>query len=142
MYYKDTMLEKLIGKTVTGILMDEDNLVFETNEGEVCYGVEGDCCSTSYFFDFYGVKNVIGRKVIDFGEVNLAPGDVGYHKETYDTDDAVYGYRITVEHELFGEVSAVFSFRNESNGYYGGWMTEYGHKITDEQYRLTEDKIG
>ena len=31
-----------------------------------------------------------------------------------------YGYEIVTEHPTFGEVTCVFSFRNDSNGYYGG----------------------
>lgn len=137
-------LQALIGKVVTGILMDEDTLTFETNEGYVVYWVEEECCSVSYFFDFYGVERLIGSEVVNFEEVELSKGDVGYHEETWMSGDDVYGYRITTIHPLFGEVSSVLSFRNANNGYYGGWMaggtSDEGR--TDEKYRLTSDKIG
>lgn len=137
-------LQGLIGKVVTGILMDEETLTFETNKGYVVYWVEAECCSSSYFFDFYGVERLLGSEVVNFEEVELSKGDVGYNESTYSTGYDVYGFRITTIHPLFGEVSSVLSFRNENNGYYGGWMTggTSDEGYTDEQYRLTSDKIG
>jgi hypothetical protein len=147
MYHKNP--NALIGKTVREIWMDKDYLKFVTDKGEVTYGVEGDCCSDSFFFDFYGVANVIGREVVAFESVSLSPGDPGYHPETYAVGDQdygetqVYGFRITTEHESFGHVSAVLSFRNESNGYYGGWMysTTYD-RVFEPDNQLLADKIG
>lgn len=149
---EDKMKNAIVGKTVTGILFSEEYLTLETTEGDIYLTVEGDCCSHSYFFDFYGVINLIGSKVIRFESVELAPGDVGYREETYDVskvqDDwvgnyvQVYGYRFITEHPLFGEVTSVVSFRNESNGYYGGWMVLGKEANKDQQERLTADKIG
>lgn len=149
---EDKMKDAIVGKTITGILFSEEYLTFETTEGDICLTVEGDCCSNSYFFDFYGVINLIGSKVIRFEPVELAPGDVGYREETYDVskvqDDwvgnyvQVYGYRFITEHPLFGEVTSVVSFRNESNGYYGGWMILVKESNKELQERLTADKIG
>jgi hypothetical protein len=142
--------DNLIGKTVREIWMDENYLKFVTDDGNVTYAVEGDCCSDSFFFDFYGVDNVIGREVVAFESVSLSPGDPGYRPETYSVENEdgwsvtqVYGYRITTEHPSFGHVSAVLSFRNESNGYYGGWMrsTTYDRGFEPEN-RLLTDKIG
>jgi hypothetical protein len=142
--------KELIGRTVREIWMDERYLKFVTDEGDVTYEVEGDCCSDSFFFDFYGVDNVIGREVVAFESVHLSPGDPGYRPETYAVEDEqgwsvtqVYGYRITTEHPSFGHVSAVFSFRNESNGYYGGWMEETAYdRVFEPENRLLADKIG
>lgn len=149
MYGNDLKFDEIVGKKVTGIKMSEDYLVFEYDGGEVCYTVWGDCCSMSYFFDFYGVKNLLdGGPVESFEAVELSVGDVGYHPKTWTVDDEdeycytqVYGYRLTVEHPLFGTVSAVLSFRNESNGYYGGWMVRR-EEYSGEMETLTSDKIG
>lgn len=130
MSYLDQDRNVLVGKTVREIWMNEDHLKFVTDQGNVIYEVEGDCCSHSYFHDFYGVANVIGREVVAFEQVYLSPGDPGYRRETFEDGVGnqdwelvrVYGYRITTEHPAFGHVSAVLSFRNRSNGYYGGWM--------------------
>lgn len=147
----------IVNKTVTGILMSEKFLTFETTAGNVTFGVEADCCSRSYFFDFYGVERLLGSKVIRLERVELDPGDVGYHESTYAVPDAgpkgferyshtkVYGYRLITEHPVFGEVSSVFSFRNDSNGYYGGEMCLLEDSMDSTltvQERLTADKIG
>lgn len=145
------MTKHLIGKTVREIWMNKERLTFVTTDGLVSYVVEGDCCSDSFFFDFYGVDNVIGREVVAFERVDLSPGDPGYRAETFEVEGdedgwretEVYGYRITTEHEKFGHVSAVLSFRNESNGYYGGWM-EYTDSASDHKAedRVFADVIG
>lgn len=146
--------EALIGARITAIYMGEDELVFDTDRGPVGYRVHGDCCSTSYFHDFYGVANLLaGEPVTAFTSVDLAPGDVGYRPETWEqgvgviSRDAeeieVYGYRLTTIHPTFGEVSAVFSFRNSSNGYYGGWMSLMNDPhLNLGLRRITEDVIG
>jgi hypothetical protein len=146
------MVEAIAGKTITSILFSEDFLTLETTEGDIHLVVEGDCCSRSYFFDFYGVVNLLRSKVIRFEPVALSPGDVGYHEETYDVSEVkddwignyvqVFGYGFITEHPLFGELTSVLSFRNESNGYYGGWMTLAKRANKDRQERLTADKIG
>lgn len=148
------MTDAIVGKTITGILFGENYLTLETKEGDIFLGVEGDCCSRSYFFDFYGVENLLRSKVIRFEPVSLSPGDVGYHEATYDVSEVeddyygnyvqVYGYRFITEHPLFGELTSVLSFRNESNGYYGGWMLLVPETAVNKllQERLTTDKIG
>lgn len=148
--YNDKDFDALIGKTVREVWMNEQFLQFITDDGNITYTVEGDCCSSSFFFDFYGVDNVIGREVVAFESVSLSPGDPGYRSETFEVGDEdswneteVYGYRITTEHPSFGHVSAVLSFRNESNGYYGGWMYMVeASPAFNPEHRLLSDKIG
>lgn len=143
--------KSLIGKTVEKIYMNEEYLTFVTDDGNVSFTVDADCCSYSYFFDFYGVANLLGKKVTAFESVDLGPGDPGYRKETFGDGDGyvpggeciqVYGFRITTEHPLFGDVTAIFSFRNDSNGYYGGWLETAKRDLEDERYRILEDLIG
>lgn len=151
---RDRDREALIGARVKAIHMSEARLVFDTDQGLIGYHVEGDCCSTSYFHDFYGVANLLaGYPVTAFDAVDLSPGDPGYRPETWETGvgvicrDAeeiqVYGYRLTTAHPYFGDVSAVLSFRNASNGYYGGWMSLMDSPRLDAGLRLiTEDVVG
>ena len=54
----------------------------------------------------------------------------------------VYGYKIVTAHPVFGEVTSVLSFRNSSNGYYGGWMDRTGDVRTEGLQRITEDFTG
>jgi len=139
-------LLRLVNRYITAIYMSDDRLTFDTDQGPISFEVEGDCCSHSYFFDFYGVENLLSNgRVVRTEAVDLQPSDPGYHNPDIDDDYdviKVYGYRLTTEHPEFGEVSSVFSFRNSSNGYYGGWMEYVEGGPTDFQVRLTADKIG
>lgn len=125
----DTELKDLIGKKVLKIYLNKTYLKFETDQGNLVYIVEGDCCSSSYFFDFYGVKNLLeNEKVIAAKEVELHPSDLLAHNNAYEII-SVYGYQITTESKEYGEVTSVFSFRNSSNGYYGGYIS----KVDDQE---------
>ena len=57
-------MQSLNDKTIKKIFINDDTLTFETDQGDVSFGVSGDCCSHSYFHDFIGVENIIGKKVI------------------------------------------------------------------------------
>ena len=126
------------------------------------YEVEGDCCSYSYFHDFFGVPHLLNNgAVTEVGDVDLAPddprfkrpakaderpADMDYDHPDYwdysDEDIQVYGYKIVTAHPVFGEVTSVLSFRNSSNGYYGGWMDRTGDVRTEGLQRITEDFTG
>ncbi len=116
----NTELKDLIGRKVLKVFLNDSFLKFETDKGNLVYEVDGDCCSHSYFYDFYGVENLLKNgEVKEVKEVQLDPTDLKV-KNSNDYDDIkVYGFQITTEGE-YGEVTAVFSFRNSSNGYYGG----------------------
>lgn len=118
-------MEKLIGKKITGIFINSDYLKFETDGGDVCFRVDGECCSRSYFYDFIGVEKLLKNGVVlNLEEIEDYPDD-GKRKGDEDSVSC-YGYRITTKDQEFGEVSSVVSFRNDSNGYYGGSMEECG----------------
>lgn len=120
----ETELKDLVGKKVNKIFLNQSYLKFETNEGNFVYTVEGDCCSYSFFYDFYGVKNILGGKIKEIKTIELHPTDLFVIPDKGDCT-SVYGYSITLESkegDYYGESTAVFSFRNESNGYYGGWI--------------------
>lgn len=109
-------LEELVGANIEKVGMDDSFLKFWTDKGEFLYMVEGDCCSWSYFHDFVGVGKLIDNgPVLSTREVSVECDDDGYLQ--------AYGFEIVTEHPLWGEQTSVVSFRNESNGYYGGWMT-------------------
>lgn len=131
------VFNKLIGVIVEKIFISEDFLFLQTDDGLYRIGIEGECCSHSYFYDFVGANNIIGRKIINIEEIELdikdtdiVKVDTGYGwdrmKDNIEEDEEieVYGVRIIAEDEVFGELSGAFSFRNASNGYYGGWVNE------------------
>jgi hypothetical protein len=130
-------INEIVGKTINKIFISQDYLKFETDLGDVCYLVTGDCCSSSYFQDFYGVKNLLGKKVKEVKSVELIPGDT---LASNDEDCIqVYGYQIFFEGG-YGDMTAVFSFRNSSNGYYGGSIEKVDSIPSSEKMQeLTED---
>ena len=128
---KLTSIEKLVGKTVSHIYMNEDHLKFETDQGNIVFTVRGDCCSESVFYDFFGVKKLLeNSKIISAKEINLSAEDIidnGHSqkdKKSYQESISVYGFELVTNNPFFGEQTSVFSFRNYSNGYYGGWIEE------------------
>ncbi len=125
----NTELKNLIGKKVTRIFISLDDLRFETDGGNFTYHVDGDCCSNSFFYDFYGVKNLLKNgKIIEIKTVELLPSDVAAFNANGSDETKVYGYQITTESKDYGDVTSVFSFRNISNGYYGGGIQLTGNK--------------
>lgn len=123
MGYYGTKLNELVGRKVTKISFSQDYLRFETESGHTyTFTVSGDCCSSSYFYDFYGVQNLLKNgPVTEVKEVELAPADL---KQEDGDCIAVYGFQLTTESPEFGPVTSVFSFRNRSNGYYGGSLED------------------
>lgn len=122
MSYYERTLDRLIGRTIKRIYMNEDALKFETDLGNVTFKVYGDCCSSSYFHDFIGVEKLLcGNPVVSIKAIDLDTGDskVKVNRNDYEEVEC-YGYEIVTEDPMFGEVTSVFSFRNSSNGYYGG----------------------
>lgn len=130
-------IERLVGKVVLKIYMNEDFLKFETDQGNVVFEVDGDCCSHSYFHDFIGVKKLLENgTVLSAKEISLELSEDEQKKLDSDEDIKVYGFEIVTGHPQFGEQTSVFSFRNSSNGYYGGDM----YNAPDDQEVLPEIK--
>lgn len=148
MGFYDIDEKAIIGATVERVFWSSDRMILDTDKGVFIYDVEGDCCSFSYFHDFIGIKKLLNNgPVVGFESVDLDADDIEDDDHNY---TQVYGYRFETEHSKWGLMSSVVSFRNESNGYYGGWMdllvTErsdlpeiLGNGTFEE---LTSDKIG
>ncbi|QXN73014.1 hypothetical protein SEA_PHILLIS_43 [Mycobacterium phage Phillis] len=111
--------EEVVGKKVLAVFISEEYLVFETDKGRVGFGVEGDCCSWSYFYDIVGADKLLANgPITEISELDLS--DQNYYEDYEDIQ--VYGYEFVSAHPVWGEQTTVVSFRNSSNGYYGGWM--------------------
>lgn len=138
--YENIETNKLVGAKVEKILINSEYLMFVTDKGSFGFTVEGDCCSHSYFYNFIGVKRLLENGAIKaFEEVKDMPHPPK-KKDDYGDVTAAYGYRITTEDKEHGEVSSVLSFRNDNNGYYGGWM-EVCEKIPDDVPEIKKDWI-
>lgn len=142
MSYEDPKTGRLVGRTIKKIFMNENNLKFETNSGNFVFEVEGDCCSSSYFHDFMGVAKLLkGNPVLSVKRIEFMTGDSAVKINRNDNGEVVcYGYEIVTEDPKFGLVTSVFSFRNSSNGYYGGWMNN-APDATKVSPEVTEDVL-
>ena len=146
---------KLTGLTVTGIWVSESRITFGTDAGELTWEAEGDCCSHSYLYSVEGVARLLaGTPIVAVHTVELQEGDVGYHDPdcgyAYPGPSAcgtrhdvlqVYGYSFTTVDPQWGEVTSVLSFRNDSNGYYGGWLAFRTDGRSDDQRQITADWV-
>lgn len=116
------MLQDLVGKKIQKVFINEDYLKFETDDGNFVFTTDADCCSQSVFYDFIGVKKLLENgKVVSVREIDLIPVE---DKKNYQESIQAYGFEIVTENEKFGEQTSVFSFRNYSNGYYGGNLAD------------------
>jgi hypothetical protein len=107
-------MKELINKTISKILVNDDQsiLIFETNEGDVIYETDADCCSETWFADITGVDALIGTTVTESEEVKMSEVKDGRTRQEY---DSFYGIKLKTDK---GYASIVY--RNSSNGYYGG----------------------
>ncbi|WP_407107262.1 hypothetical protein [Rhodococcus aetherivorans] len=122
MSWNNEEIRRLVGRTIKRIYMNEDYLKFETDLGNVVFSVYGDCCSHSYFHDFIGLEKLLkGNPVVSVRPIGLNESDSKVPVNRNDSDViSCYGFEIVTEDTRFGEVTSVFSFRNSSNGWYGG----------------------
>lgn len=140
--YGDDVLKDLVGRTVTAVYWSDSRITFDTDSGPLSYRVEGDCCSHSYLFDLIGYDKLLAGPVVSTNRVDVGVGDLP--EDDWNVTVA-YGFQIVTMHPNWGEVTTAISFRNESNGYYGGWMERdrWGGDEPDEsQELLTGDKVG
>lgn len=119
----ETLAAPLVGHKIRSISVSDECLRFTTENGDVTYRVEGDCCSNSYFHDFVGVEKLLqAERVLSMNEVALDDAEPRTGEPYWEECVRCYGFQIVSEHPQWGEVTSAFSFRNSSNGYYGGWM--------------------
>ena len=118
-------LSFMVGGQVVAIYMNDENLRFVfVKEGKrygATFGVSGDCCSCSWFHDFYNIDNLFNGSITDWKVKELEPDEECMCDRCKNGEFVkYYGYQLFTQHPTYGEVTSVFSFRNSSNGYYGG----------------------
>ena len=113
----------LLGQTVSSVRLEWDTvgyekgptrLIFETLTGPVVLLAEGQCCSISWFESIDDPAALLGT-IHAIHHLDLP------HRDSPDNEDeasrAYYGLKISTE-----KGSAVIDYRNDSNGYYGGYV--------------------
>lgn len=132
-------MEKLFGKIISHIYINKDRtaIAFELHNGDkYWYIAGGDCCSETFIESISNVdclKEKVVVEVIDrcIGENSLynknrAKRDYDYNRVEV---EKVYAYELKTLQGI-----CTIDFRNYSNGYYGGYLTE------DNELSKTYDK--
>lgn len=116
--------KSLVGKTIKKIELfnDQRGVEFVTDTGTVTAFCVGECCSQTWVENINMAARGLPAKVIDVE--NIPMPNLG----AIPNRDVViyYGLQITTDR---GHI--VIDYRNDSNGYYGGyltWRTESSHE--------------
>lgn len=112
--YESRKFEPLIGKQITAVQVSAGGgyIRFQVDDAWQYWSAEGDCCSHSWVYACDNMPALLGHTVTAVEELDLpTPDQEGYGCL------ASYGIKITTD---AGE--ATIEYRNESNGYYGGWL--------------------
>ena len=123
-----------IGKTLSGVSLnpEKDEITFTFTDGSSKrLGTEGDCCSSSWIEHLEAPPDVFGAVITAIDEPEMPPhdnheclarvGEDAYGNECVHDVLAVYHTRFRTDK---GDI--VLEYRNDSNGYYGGSLTDLG----------------
>lgn len=135
-------IKDIIGKQVLSLSMDASKkcLAIETNGGEFLFFAVGGCCSSSWFEHINGSQDIIG------GVILKIEGIENHDLDGIECENKTLGDDYSVTRKYISRViteSAVLEieFRNESNGYYEGWLTCGVDQYDDKIDRPTLNKI-
>lgn len=110
-----TIFDKLNKRKINSVTWTEDVLTFHTDTGDIKYNAMGDCCSSSYIEDLDSPEVFNDAVLNDFDVVD---GD------TKDDEDSGVTKKWTFYKFVTDKGMCTLSFRNDSNGYYNGWLEE------------------
>jgi hypothetical protein len=127
-------MKELIGKTISGIRVNEDQsvLIFDHPNGTTTgYVAEGDCCSETWFADITGVAALLGGTVAEVEQVEMEAVEDGRTRQEW---DLFYGVKLRTD-KGFADIV----YRNSSNGYYGGWIHPMPTEYRNDTTKITDD---
>jgi hypothetical protein len=129
----DALTLELAAKELELVAVSEDksqfSLLFVDGTRRV-FGVFGDCCSTSWIEHLEAPADIRGARILSIEDSDSVPFD-GHDCATSGPGRDGYGYRCGHEvlrvyntrfHTTRGTI--VLEYRNDSNGYYGGFLEE------------------
>lgn len=106
-----------IGKKIEAVFVSDDDqlLYLQTGPTEaIKFQAEGDCCSSSYFNDINGISVLLGGTIAKIEDIANARDDI--RDSEWGDLTQFYGVKIVTDKGYCDII-----YRNESNGYYGGW---------------------
>lgn len=121
---------KLIGKEIrfVNLSSDKERFAIHLKERTVVYGVRGYYCSYSWIEHLEMPKDVEGATILDVEDSLGIPWD-GHDCGKW--NDETYLYECGHEHLQVYQTrfrtdrgDIVLEYRNDSNGYYGGYLVE------------------
>lgn len=103
----------ILNKKVTSVIFSPSQLIFNLEDVTVRYNAVGDCCSESFIEDLDNIEalqdaTMMEVEVVDGPSKDMADG-YGESKWTF--------YKFKTNKGM-----CTLSFRNDSNGYYNGWL--------------------
>jgi hypothetical protein len=120
MWGSDKDFELCVGKEIVKHSLNAGGteLVLHFADGSQAVLVpEGDCCSSSWI-ESIDDEHALHGKVAKIEEIDMPDrGNVGTEKHPGVEEVKYYGLRITTD-----KGRSVIDYRNDSNGYYGGWL--------------------
>ena len=139
-----SVLNRLVGKRINGIFLNDDNtvVVFRTIEDErIGFYTHGDCCNTVYINHFQGADVVGEGHAFDLlrGALVTAVEEKEWVAIDDEPDDDAWGDNC-VEDGFFtirtnrGYID--FEVRNEHNGYYSGHIEDWDEEVDLSTLRL------
>lgn len=114
-----TIEEALKGKRIQSFILDDgrEAITFQTDAGAVRLETDGDCCSQTWIESLDDPDALLGT-VISAAQIEMPDlGNVPTPHHEYADVVEYYGLKITTERGR-----CVIDYRNDSNGYYGGWL--------------------
>ena len=133
-------MEELIGKKITKVEVNGDSTVMvftDANGDKIAYEALGDCCSYSWFSDITGLGNLVEHtvsEIVDREEFSEEEQKRAEKQGDYECL-ALYGHLIKTE-----KGTCDIEYRNDSNGYYGGWC-QLTTTIPDDLREVFEDRL-
>lgn len=117
--------ESLVGKKIKEFHIDEERqrITFFVEPKSISWRVGADCCSHTWIEsldDPEALKGIV-YKVEEIPMPDLGNVDGKYYQGVEQVQ--YYGIKVTTENGR-----CVIDFRNDSNGYYGGWMFDEAEK--------------
>lgn len=108
-----------IGRKIATVELDEDKevLTLALSDGTLIGRAEGDCCSHSWVEHLTVPPDVAGATIQGYSESDEVEENRG---EEYSDSELTQVYHSAIQTDR-GEI--IIEYRNESNGYYGGWMS-------------------
>lgn len=127
----------LIDKRVKKVYISSDNcvLVFVCDDGfkkeKFAYKALGDCCSGSWIEHIDGLSRLIGNTVFEVVEKEMPQPPQGDYESLQ-----AYGWTL-ITTQGYTDIE----MRNESNGYYGGWVQSCGVPPKKDGFRLLKEDL-